>query len=51
MRESENILGVSREHSIASVPLIVVALPRVHVPLPIVVVPVDIHDAASDSRT
>ena len=43
--------GVSSEHAIASVPVVVVEVPRVDVPLPVVGVPVHVHDVACDSRT
>lgn len=44
-------MGVSSEHAIVSIPVVVVELPRVDVPLPVVGVPVHVHDVACDSRT
>jgi hypothetical protein len=44
-------MGVSGEHTITSVPVIIVALPRIDVPLPVVSVPVHVDHAACDSRT
>lgn len=43
----ENFDNYGREHAIASVPPVVVALPRVDVPLAVVGVPVHVHDAGA----
>ena len=43
----ENFCSFGREHLIASVPPVVVALPGVDVPLAVVGVPVHVHDAGA----
>ena len=43
----ENFYSFGREHLIASVPPVVVALPRVDVPLAVVGVPIHVHDAGA----
>ena len=43
----ENFDSFGREHPVAGVPPVVVALPRVDVPLAVVGVPVHVHDAGA----
>ena len=49
LNKSGRISGVSGEHAIAAIPLVVVEIPIVDVPLPIVGVPVHIDRETGDS--